>query len=159
MPNLSNKPNRIPPFHTVQTRARRDGWTPHRQAEFICHLAQMRCVLTAAREVGMGRESAYRLRTRDGAESFSAAWGAALAKPEQFQLRIDACDRARTAIRPDRKVTLGELDWRYQTGIWIVQMRRGQYAGMRRKADNCALLAMASRLGKSQMRWDAGLAV
>jgi len=147
---------RIPAFHAVQTRARRDGWTPLRQAEFIGHLAQARCVTTAARAVGMTRQTAHRLREREGAESFRAAWDAALCKQGDFQSWVDACEAARAAIRPNRKVTLGALEWRYETGIWTVQMQRGGYVGVRRKADNCALLALISRLGKSQADWDMG---
>ncbi len=152
---------RIPPFHAVPVRARRGGWTPLRQAEFIGHLAEARCVTTAARAVGMTRQTAHRLRNRDGAESFRAAWDAALCKKgtgkgDQVQRWVDACDAARAAIRPNRKVTVGALEWRYETGIWIVQLQRGRYAGVRRKADNCALLTLISRLGKSQADWDMG---
>lgn len=159
MPKHPTKPNRIPPFHAVAIRARRDGWTPLRQAEFIGHLAETRCVRTAAGAVGMSRETAYRLRARDGADSFCAAWDAALipAGPFQFQQWVDACERARAAVRPKRKVTVGALDWRSQTGIWSVLIRRGRYVGVRRKADNSALLMLVSRLGKSQADWETGI--
>ena len=144
---------RIPAFHAVPIRARRDGWTPLRQAEFIGHLAQRKCVATAARMVGMRRETAYRLRARAGAESFCAAWDAALLKREDFAGRLGAAERAFAATRPNRKVTLGELEWRGATGIWRVLMKRGHYVGVRRKPDNCALLALVSRLGKAHAEW------
>lgn len=145
---------RIPAFHTVQTRSRKDGWTPLRQAEFIGHLAETRCVRSAALAVGMRRETAYRLRARAGAESFCAAWDSALLKPDQFADALALHDRAAAARRATRKVTLWELEWRSETGIWQVMLRRGRYVGVRQKADNCALLALVSRIGKLSERWD-----
>lgn len=141
---------RIPAFHTVPVRPRKDGWTPLKQAEFIGHLAETRCVEKAARAVGMRRETAYRLRTREGAESFCAAWDAALLRQGldagDWALRLAAQERATQAVRPKRKVTLGELEWRVETGIWQVLMRRGRYAGVRQKPDNSALLHWLHRL-------------
>ncbi len=61
-------------FTPVPVKARRDGWTVARQIAFIHRLALCGCVATAARMVGMSRESAWRLRARPGAESFAAAW-------------------------------------------------------------------------------------
>jgi hypothetical protein len=69
---------RVPAFAPVPLRYRADGWTPGRQADFLGHLAQTRSVAAAARHVGMTRESAYRLREKEGAESFAAAWDAVL---------------------------------------------------------------------------------
>lgn len=68
----------VPAFAPVPLRYRSDGWTPGRQADFLGHLAETRSVAAAARHVGMTRESAYRLRTKDGAASFAAAWDAIL---------------------------------------------------------------------------------
>jgi hypothetical protein len=42
-------------------------------------LAQTGSVAAAARAVGMSRESAHRLRTKHGAESFAHAWDAIVA--------------------------------------------------------------------------------
>lgn len=66
------------PFTPVPVRARHNGWTPVRQAKFIAALADSGCVAEACKAVGVGRKSAYRLRERADAESFSAAWDAAL---------------------------------------------------------------------------------
>jgi hypothetical protein len=109
MPTSRSKPNCIPPFYAVQTRVRPGGWTPLKQAEFIGHLAETRCVRTAARVVGMSRETAYRLRSKPGAASFCAAWDAALVPAGQFQPLIDACDAARAAVLPKNTVTLAAL--------------------------------------------------
>jgi hypothetical protein len=65
-------------FTPVPVRARYDGWTPARQVAFIHRLALCGSASTAARAVGVTRKSAYRLRARAGAESFAAAWDAAL---------------------------------------------------------------------------------
>ena len=46
---------------------------------FIAALARTGCVGRAAREAGMSRESAYRLRLRKGAECFAGAWDSIMA--------------------------------------------------------------------------------
>jgi hypothetical protein len=133
------RPKRIPPFHAVPVRIREDGWTPLRQAEFIGHLAQTRSVSAAAKAVSMARETAYRLRSREGAEGFCAAWDVAMG-------RLAAEETARMALRPLRKVTLKQLEWRVETGIWRVVLRQGRYLGVSQKPDNSALLTLLSRL-------------
>ena len=70
-----------PAFTPVPVRARRDGWTPDRQAAFIGALAESRNVAAAARAVGKSWQTAYRLRARADAAGFAAAWDAALAGP------------------------------------------------------------------------------
>ncbi|HEX8224761.1 MAG TPA: hypothetical protein VF605_13165 [Allosphingosinicella sp.] len=76
---LPRAPTQIPSFEPASGRARRDGWTPERQRAFIAALARSGCVGGAAREAGMSRESAYRLRRRRGAEGFAAAWDSIVA--------------------------------------------------------------------------------
>ena len=73
---------RVPAFYPVPIRSRRDGWTPQRQADFLGYLAETGSVMGACEAVGMSRKSAYRLPVRPGAESFAAAWDAALGAPE-----------------------------------------------------------------------------
>jgi len=71
--------NKLPvKFKPVRTRARHDGWTCDKQTAFIEALAQSGCVDEACKRVGMHRSSAYELRARRNAESFRAAWDAAL---------------------------------------------------------------------------------
>ncbi len=65
-------------FDPVALRARRDGWTPERQRDFIEELADCGIVREAAARVGMTEQSATRLRRRAGAGAFSLAWDAAL---------------------------------------------------------------------------------
>ncbi|UVO55441.1 hypothetical protein [Sphingomonas sp. SUN039] len=61
----------------VRRQARYDGWTEEKQRRFIEVLADTGLVGTAAKAVGLTRESAYRLRRAAGAEAFADAWDAA----------------------------------------------------------------------------------
>ena len=101
------------PFTPVPVRARRDGWTPERQAAFVAALRDTRSVVAACRAVGMSWQTAYRLRARPDAAGFAAAWDAALAKP----------DRPRSVGR-----ALG--------GITTPIFYRGRQVGERRRYDN-----------------------
>lgn len=83
-------------FTPVPVRARADGWTAARQRGFVDRLALCGSVATAAQAVGMTRKSAYRLCERAGAESFAAAWAAALAMGQSGQVDR-AFDRGRGA--------------------------------------------------------------
>ena len=139
---------RIPAFYAVPGKARADGWTPLRQAEFIGHLAETRCVSAAARRVGMARETAYRLRRRKWADSFCAAWDLAMAEPKE-------CKSHTLTLA---KVTVAELEWRVTSGIWSVILKYGRYAGVRRKADNSALLEWAKAIGLTSRRGTQGAA-
>ena len=131
---------RLPAFHPVPLRGRRDGWPPLRQARFIGWLAETRCVRTAAARVGLSRESAYRLRRRAGAEGFAAAWNIAL-------------DRAAAAVTPPpRKVTVAALLWRIEQGWLRPMLRRGRLSHVAPKADNSALLALVGRFARAAGR-------
>lgn len=139
--------SRIPVFTPVELRARHDGWTPVRQADFIGYLAETRCVKQAAERVGMSRESAYRLRRKRGAEGFAAAWDFILEGPV-------ASDRAggRKA-----KVTLEKLYQRARVGRYRPMMHAGRYVGMQKKPDISALLTVLSHLNRvapSEDFWD-----
>ena len=74
-------------------RRRRDGWNEHRQKAFIAALAVCGMVGQAARAVGSTARSAYRLLDAPGADSFAAAWDAAI---DQGYARVqaDALERA-----------------------------------------------------------------
>ncbi len=92
-----------------QQRHRADGWTPETQASFIRALAAMGSVGKAARAVGMGRASAYRLRERDAAESFAAAWDCAISMGRTHQFSI-AMDRALNGVTVVRVLKGGAID-------------------------------------------------
>jgi hypothetical protein len=129
------KPHRdrrqVPAFTPVPLRYRADGWTPVRQAAFLGILVETRCVATAARAVGMSRESAYRLREKPGAESFAAAWDQMLETP-----------------RESRMSTHDILWHRVEYGKIRPIMEHGRCVGVRTTPDNDAVL----RLYRMEMR-------
>ena len=85
---------------------RHDGWTPARQAVFIGKLFETRNVCAAARAVGLGRESAYRLRKRPGAAGFAAAWDAALGRARQT---VELAGAKSTGLPAHYRMRLGTL--------------------------------------------------
>ncbi len=99
-------------------RKRANGWSAERQRRFVLALSVMGAVGTAARAVGMGRASAYRLRERSGAEGFAEAWDIAMAMGEdqQYHAALDLAINGVTTVRvlrggmvdvvnsPDRKL-------------------------------------------------------
>jgi len=130
---------RLPAFLPVPLRARRDGWTPARQARFIGFLAQTGCVRTAAQLVGLTRESAYRLRKRVGASSFIAAWITALTGRNQPKWKFTQGDRMKLA-----------LDGTLTPRLWS-----GRFTGVQRKASISALLALVAGLDRMAAPADA----
>lgn len=127
----------IPPFHPVPVGARRDGWTPSRQAAFVGMLAQTGSVEGACRAVGMGKESAYRLRKRAGAAGFAAAWDAALGKPH---MGVDLASAKSTGL---------DAAYRARVGLLVVVMQRGRYAGTHWKDNDSALLQHLAQLDRT----------
>jgi hypothetical protein len=71
-------PDASPTMPATTRRARHDGWTPERQAEFLTALAASACVTAAAAAVGMSSTAAYALRARPEAQAFRLAWDAAI---------------------------------------------------------------------------------
>jgi hypothetical protein len=128
---------RIPAFHPVPVGPRADGWTAERQAAFVGKLAETRSVLAAARAVGMGRESAYRLRKRPGAAGFAAAWDAALGKPHRA---VDLSNRKATGL---------DAAYRLEVGLLQVVMNAGRFAGSYWKDDNNALLQHLGQIDRA----------
>jgi hypothetical protein len=119
---------RVPAFTPVPLRFRKDGWTPARQADFLGQLAETGSVSAAARHVGMTRESAYRLRDKDGAQSFAAAWDVILAEP-----------------RRARKSTTDLLRHRMAYGKLRPVMRGGRHVATVHSPDNDAVLQLYRR--------------
>jgi hypothetical protein len=147
-PPRASRP-RLPAFTPVPVRSRSDGWVPWRQAEFIGVLAETGSVSTAAKYVGMARETAYRLRRKPGAESFARAWDIAM------RIACDRLGRAAPAI-PELglphlppKVTGDELWRRIVDGRWRPVLRRGKYVGSLQEPDNSALLSHLAQLDRS----------
>ena len=130
---------RVPPFLPVPLRARADGWTPRRQAEFIGFLAETGSVTEAAQRVGMSRVAAYRLRRCRNSVSFVYAWDAVLAARNGTQI-------------PARKVTFGELYVSAMEGPLTVQMRGGRFLRTSQKPSDTAALRFLKRFGTRSLR-------
>lgn len=80
-------------FTPVPLRRRADGWPPELQVRFIVALSQGMTPGDAARSVGRNRQNAYKLRKRPGAESFAAAWDAAVAYARRRRTPVAAGHR------------------------------------------------------------------
>jgi len=132
---------RVPSFTPVPVHARRDGWTPERQARFLGWLAQTGCVAKAAAKLGTARETAYRLRRRAGAGSFAHAWDAILTIRSGGET-------------PPRKVTLDERWVLAMEGGFVVRMRRGRFVRTWRKPSTFALLSLLASYDRALRRWD-----
>lgn len=134
---------RIPPFVPVPMRSRRDGWTPERQGAFIGWLVETGSVVEAAARVGCSRESVYRLRRREGALGFVAAWDFAASADE--------------ALAPARKFTPEERVAAAFDGAVHVVMRRGRYVRATLEVSNSALVALMRQYLRAGARWRRGL--
>lgn len=145
--NAHRKRRRPGWFRPVPLRARADGWSEERQCEFLCALYATGSVAAAARAVGMAKRGAFRLRQREGAESFAAAWDRVLTPPGEGRPEV---------WRPDfRKVTLLTLNSWAETGFVQPVIYRGRMCGMRRKPDDSALFRLLRRLGEDIDPWIA----
>lgn len=145
MPRSFLQPRSRPPYFTpVPLRQRRDGWSAPLQCAFLAALYAKGSVAAAARAVGRSRESAHRLRSREGAASFAAAWDRILAGPAPPGVR----PLRKPRIDDWRKVTLEQLHWQIETGLWRPVLHRGKLRAIARKPDNSALLHLLARLDK-----------
>ena len=126
---------RVPAFYPVPLRQTGTGWTTERQANFLGWLAETGSVSAACARVGLSRNSAYKLRKKRVAESFAAAWDAALGMPV-------------------RKVTIDDLHFLAHHGLVKPMFRGGKYIRSRRKPDNSALLRLLARCDRLTRRSD-----
>src|SRR5690606_7303757 len=92
-------------------------------------LAETGSVTGACEAIGMSRKSAYALRARPDAQSFAAAWDAALGLPR-------------------RKVTVPNLFYVACHGWIRPVMFRGRYRGSSQRPDDSALLRLCRRLDR-----------
>ncbi len=113
-------------FYPVPTRCRHDGWTALRQAAFVSALVATGSVVGACETVGMSPKGAYQLRARPHAQSFAAAWDAALGAPL-------------------RKVTVTDPDLIARVGLIHLHFFRGRLVGSRQTVDLSALAGLVSR--------------
>ena len=117
---------RVPPFYPVPVKRTHNGWTPQRLAHFLGWLAETGSVSAACARVGMSRNSAYKLRQKPKAESFAAAWDAALGEPV-------------------RRVTIDDLEYLAYHGLVRLRFRGGKYVGAWPKPDASALSRLLAR--------------
>lgn len=101
-----------PDFDIAPTRKRHAGWTAERQRRFIEHLSLTGHVGEACALVGVASSSAYRLKNKAGAESFSRAWDSAL--------RL--CATRLTAVGLDWAVN-GRVERHYKDGELVMERR------------------------------------
>jgi len=102
----------VPDFDIAPTRKRHAGWTAEKQRRFIEHLSLTGHVGEACALVGIASSSAYRLKHKPGAESFSRAWDHAL--------RL--CPTRLTAIGLDWAVN-GRVERHYGNGELVMERR------------------------------------
>ncbi len=127
-------------FTPVPLRTRRDGWTAERQRAFIGWLEKGLKPGTAARLVGMSRQTAYALRARPGAASFAAAW-----------------DRAVAAARRRRAARRRQSDWeRAVEGVRHPVRYRGRIVAIEVRYDDAALLRLLRRADRFLEKQGAG---
>ncbi|MGH6729319.1 MAG: hypothetical protein ACREBK_04130 [Sphingomicrobium sp.] len=93
---MDQQASRLPPI----ARLRHDGWTLEKQATFIIALKRTRNVSRAAAAAGMSRESAYRLRARQSAAGFAAAWDHALRRATDRMGHNDGHESHKPAAPP-----------------------------------------------------------
>jgi len=105
-------PQPSPAFDIAPTRKRHAGWTADRQRRFIDHLSLTGHVGEACAVVGVSSSSAYRLKNKPGAESFSRAWDAAL--------RLSATRLV--AVGMDRALN-GRVERHYKDGELVMERR------------------------------------
>jgi hypothetical protein len=101
-----------PEFEIAPTRKRHAGWTAERQRKFIEHLALTGNVGEACAVVGVASSSAYRLKNKAGAESFSRAWDAA----------VRLAGTRLTAVLLDRALN-GRVERHYKDGELVMERR------------------------------------
>lgn len=121
---------------TLPSRAvRHDGWTAHKQVDFLRVLAATQSVAAAASSVGMGRQSAYKLRARLDDAPFGAAWRLALGGGRDLLIEA-ALDRA-------------------INGVEVPHYWKGELVGTSRRFDErltALLLASDALKGRSRTR-------
>lgn len=132
-------------FPTPKRPVRHNEWTRAKMAAFLRELAASQSVSQAAKSVGMGRQSAYKLRNRLAGTPFALAWEVALEAGLQ-QLAHALMDRA-------------------LNGEEVPHYYRGELVGTSRRYDNrlaAWLLENPWKVGRQQVAreyvgegWDA----
>ncbi len=151
----------VPAFTPVPRKCpRHDGWTPLRQQTFIEALADTDSIAAACKAVNMSQRGAYFLRRQPGADSFRAAWSAALDLGVQ-RIEDVAMDRALNGV-DEPLYSYGKLVGtrkRYNDRLLMFMLRNrapDRFAEGRPKALNAVGKMEEERLRKKwRAEWDA----
>jgi hypothetical protein len=119
-------------FTAVPIRARRDGWTAERQRRFVDLLVAGCGPSEAAAAVKMSKQSAFVLRDRPGAESFAAAWDAA----------VDFARGRRFAAHP------ASLASRDRDGVLVPRFYRGRLVAVERRRTSGGMMRLLAQLDR-----------
>ena len=117
-------------FAPVPVRARHDGWTLARQQAFIGYLAAGCGPSEAAEAVGKTKQSAFALRGRPGAESFSAAWAAAVRFARERRFGASPKSAAASA----------------REGVLVPRFYRGRLVSVERRYPGAPLIRLLAQL-------------
>lgn len=103
---------------------RRNSIGPERQRAFVAHLAATGIVTQAAKHIGASLEALYKLRHKEGAEEFAAAWDAAV---DCGVRRLEDCALARAIEGEERMIVSGGqvlgIERRYNTHLAMFFLR------------------------------------
>lgn len=125
--SVAHRPSRAP---------RHGEWTIEKQVAFLQTLAATQSVSQAARSVGMGRQSAYKLRTRLDNAPFGAAWRMAMQGGRDALIEA-ALDRAINGVEVPH-YWQGErvgTSRRYDERLTALLLNSGALGGARRVVD------------------------
>jgi len=127
-------------FRPVPLRARHDGWTPELQFRFIVDLARGHGPSEAARRLGKSRQTAYDLRKKPGAESFAAAWDAALAFAREARFAASALPTGQFGLET----------------VFVPRFYRGRLVGFVQREDHKGALRLLHQLDRIADRMEGG---
>jgi hypothetical protein len=153
-------PEELPPefaFTPVpRKRARSNGITPLKQATFIMHLVGCGNVEKAAMAVGSSGSAFYQLRKAEGAESFAAAWAAAIdtgSRRVLDTLMEHAIYGVPETIIKDGQVILERRKFNTRAMMWIVQQRFPEQFGGTLNMGNRPESSLPDGLRKLKEEW------
>jgi hypothetical protein len=130
-------------FTPAPVRAQHNSWSPRLQRLFILALARGAGPGEAAAKLGRTRQSVYRLRARPGAESFAAAWDAAIAVAQRV-----------TAAASGPRLGFGGMET-----LLVPRFYRGRLIGFVQREDTAGAMRLLRHLDRLADRLEArGLA-
>ena len=129
-------------FRPVPLRARHDGWTAELQFRFILLLGRGHGPSEAARQLGKSRQTAYDLRKKPGATSFTAAWDAAQAFAREARFAASALPPGQYGLET----------------VLVPRFYRGRLVGFVQREVHRGALRLLARLDRIAERIESGVA-